>query len=95
MRNTDKTQEQINLCCNCGKILSRKETLLSHKIRCTSAEIWREKLEPAVHCKYCDMNFTTRFNANQHENEKHFRETTNIFHGKYKINAIILYSISI
>ena len=30
MWNVHKTQEQINLCCNFEKILSKKQTLLSH-----------------------------------------------------------------
>ena len=74
MQNVHKTQEQIIFCCNWGKILSKKETLLSHERRCTSTEMWRKKLETVVHCKYCNKKFTTRFNAKQHEKEKHVRE---------------------
>ena len=76
MQNVHKTQEQIILCCNCGKTLSKKETLLSHERRCSSTETWRKKLEPVVPCKYCDKKFTTKFNAKRHEQEKHVRETT-------------------
>ena len=56
--------------------MSKKETLLSHERRCTSTETWRKKLEPVAHCKYCDMKFTTRFNAKRHEKKKHVRETS-------------------
>ena len=52
--------------------------MLSHVRRCTSTETWRKKLEPVVpcNCEYCDMEFTSRFNAKRHEKEKHVRETT-------------------